>query len=191
MKAYRQFLKELPSKKVVFAFGRFQPPTIGHELLVKAVEKIAKEQGAAHVIYASHSQDPKKNPLPVDRKVYYLKRMFPDGNFKAAGGNTRTFIEVAKELNKKFKNIIMVAGSDRVPEYKKILEKYNGTEFHFDTVSVISAGERDPDSDTASGMSGTKMREAAKAGDFNLFKKGLPHTMTTVAKTFQSCFDIT
>ena len=180
MKAYTQFLKELPSKKVVFAFGRFQPPTTGHELLVKAVEKLAKEQTAAHVIYASHTQDKSKNPLPVDRKVYYLKRMFPEANFKAAGGTTRTFIEVAKELNKKYKNIIMVAGSDRVPEYKKLLEKYNGTEFNFDTISVVSAGERDPDADNASGMSGTKMREAAKKGDFNTFKKGLPHTLTTV-----------
>lgn len=180
MKAYTQFLKELPSKKIVFAFGRFQPPTTGHELLVKAVEKLAKEQNAEHVIYASHSQDSSKNPLPVDRKVYYLQRMFPGANFKAAGGTTRTFIEVAKELNKRYKNIIMVAGSDRVPEYKKILEKYNGKDFHFDTISVVSAGERDPDADNASGMSGTKMREAAKKGDFNLFKKGLPHTLTTV-----------
>lgn len=180
MKAYTQFLKELPSKKIVFAFGRFQPPTTGHELLVKAVEKLAKEQNAEHVIYASHSQDSSKNPLPVDRKVYYLQRMFPGAKFKAAGGTTRTFIEVAKELNKKYKDIIMVAGSDRVPEYKKILEKYNGKDFHFDTISVVSAGERDPDADNASGMSGTKMREAAKKGDFNLFKKGLPHTLTTV-----------
>lgn len=180
MKAYSQFLKELPSKKIVFAFGRFQPPTVGHELLVKAVEKVAKQQGAAHIIYASHTQDKSKNPLSVDRKVYYLKRMFPEANFKAAGGTTRTFIEVAKELNKRYKNLVMVAGSDRVPEYKKILEKYNGTEFNFDTISVVSAGERDPDSDTASGMSGTKMREAAKKGDFEAFKKGLPHTITTV-----------
>jgi hypothetical protein len=180
MKAYSQFLKELPSKKIVFAFGRFQPPTTGHELLVKAVEKLAKEQNAAHVIYASHTQDKSKNPLPVDRKVYYLKRMFPEANFKAAGGTTRTFIEVAKELNKKYKNIIMIAGSDRVAEYKKLLDKYNGTEFKFDTISVVSAGERDPDADNASGMSGTKMREAAKKGDFELFKKGLPHTLTSV-----------
>jgi hypothetical protein len=178
MKNYKQFLKELPSKKVVFAFGRFQPPTIGHELLVKAVQKLAK--GADHVIYASHTQDSKKNPLPVDRKVYYLKRMFPGVNFQAAGGNTRTFIEVAKELNKKYKNIVMVAGSDRVPEYKRLLETYNGKEFNFDSIEVVSAGERDPDSDNASGMSGTKMREAAKKGDFNSFKRGLPSSLTSV-----------
>jgi len=179
MKAYTQFLKELPSKKVVFAFGRFQPPTTGHELLVRAVERLASTHNASHVIYASRTQDKTKNPLPVDRKVYFLKRMFPTANFMAAGPTTRTFIEVAKELNKKYKDIIMVAGSDRVVEYTKLLNQYNGKEFNFNTIQVVSAGERDPDSDDASGMSGTKMRDAAKKGDFDTFKKGLPTTLTT------------
>lgn len=180
MKKYRQLIKELPSKKVVFAFGRFQPPTTGHELLVKAVQKIASAQGADHVIYASKTEDKKQNPLPVSRKVYYLQRMFDGANFKAANETERTFIEAAKALNKRYKNIVMVAGSDRIAEYKKILEKYNGTEFKFDTVSVVSAGERDPDSDNASGMSGTKMRDAAKAGKFSEFKKGIPHSLTVL-----------
>jgi phosphopantetheine adenylyltransferase len=162
----------------VFAFGRFQPPTIGHELLVKAVKKLAGSN-ADHVIYASKTEDKKDNPLPVDRKVYFLKRMFPDTNFVAASPEVRTFIEAVKQLNKKYKNLVMVAGSDRVPEYTKILNKYNGTdEFNFDTIEVVSAGERDPDSDSASGMSGTKMRDAAKAGDFKKFKTGVPHTLT-------------
>lgn len=178
MKYYKQLIKELPSKKVVFAFGRFQPPTTGHELLVNAVKKIAATQKADHVIFASRTQDKKGNPLPVDRKVYYLKRMFPNTNFAAANEDVRTFMEAAKALSKKYKNLVMVAGSDRVPEYKKLLDRYNGDVFHFDTVEVVSAGERDPDADTASGMSGTKMREAAKKNDFNLFKKGLPHSLT-------------
>lgn len=178
MKKYKQLIKELPSKKVVFAFGRFQPPTTGHELLVNAVKKIASAQKADHIIFASRTQDKKSNPLPVDRKVYYLKRMFPKTNFIAANAEVRTFMEAAKMLSKKYKNLVMIAGSDRVPEYKKLLDKYNGDVFHFDTVEVVSAGERDPDADTASGMSGTKMREAAKKGDFALFKKGLPHALT-------------
>ena len=178
MKKYRQLIKELPSKKVVFAFGRFQPPTTGHELLVNAVKKIASAQKADHVIFASRTQDKKSNPLPVDRKVYYLKRMFPKTNFIAANEEIRTFMEAAKSLSKKYKNLVMVAGSDRVPEYKKLLEKYNGDVFTFDTIEVVSAGERDPDADSASGMSGTKMREAAKTNNFATFKKGLPHTLT-------------
>jgi len=176
MKGYKQFLKELPSKKVVFTFGRFNPPTTGHELLVKAVKKLAV--GSSYVIYVSKTQDSKKNPLPVDRKIYYLNRMFPSTNFVAADNNVRTFIEAAKQLNKKYKDIIMVAGSDRVKEFKDLLDKYNGKDFKFDSIQVISAGERDPDSDDATGMSATKMRDAAKKGDFNTFKRGLPTRMT-------------
>ena len=180
MKKFRQLISELPTKKVVFAFGRFQPPTTGHELLVNAVKKVAHNQGADHVIFASRTQDKKSNPLPVNRKVYYLRRMFPGTNFVEANDNIRTFMEAAKELSKKYKNLVMIAGSDRVQEYKKLLEKYNGDVFTFDTIEVVSAGERDPDADSASGMSGTKMREAAKKGDFVLFKKGLPHGITDI-----------
>lgn len=180
MKKYSQFLKELPSKTVVFAFGRFNPPTTGHELLVKAVKKLAAQSKADHAIYASKSQDAKKNPLTVDKKVHYLKLMFPGTNFVAASPTERTFIEAAKALNKKYKNLIMVAGSDRIPEYERILNTYNGKEFHFDTVQVISAGERDPDADDATGMSASKMRAVAAKGDYSQFKKGLPSAMREI-----------
>ena len=191
MKNYTQLIKELPSNTIVFAFGRFNPPTTGHELLVKAVKKLAQQKRADHVIYASRSQDAKKNPLTVERKVHYLNMMFPQTHFVGANDHVRTFIEAAKELNKKYKNIIMVAGSDRVSEFNRLLNTYNGKEFNFDTIEVISAGERDPDSDTASGMSATKMREAAKAGRYEDvknaqgkvvkgFKTGLPSTMRDI-----------
>ena len=180
MKDYKQLIKELPSKSVVFAFGRFNPPTIGHELLVKAVKKLAQQKKADHVIYASKSQDAKKNPLSVDKKVSYLKLMFKGTNFAAANDDVRTFIEAAKQLNKKYKNIVMVAGSDRVPEFKRLLNTYNGKEFNFDTIEVISAGERDPDADDASGMSASKMRAIATKGDYSEFKRGLPSTVREI-----------
>lgn len=180
MKNYRQLLEGLPSKTVVFAFGRFNPPTTGHELLFKVVKKVAASNKADHVIYASKTQDKKKNPLSVDRKVHYLNLMFPQTHFVAANAEVRTFIEAAKLLNKKYKNLIMIAGSDRVPEYTKLLNTYNGKEFHFDSVQVISAGERDPDSDDATGMSASKMRAAAVKGDYVTFKKGLPSSVRDI-----------
>ena len=180
MKRYKQLIKELPAKSIVMAFGRFNPPTIGHELLVKAVKKLAQQRSADHVIYASRSQDAKKNPLSVDKKVKYLNLMFKGTHFAAANDNVRTFIEAAKELNKKYKNIIMVAGSDRVPEFKKLLNQYNGKEFNFDTIDVISAGERDPDADDASGMSASKMRAIAVKGNYAEFKKGLPSAVREI-----------
>ena len=180
MKKYRQLVKELPSKSVVFAFGRFNPPTTGHELLIKVVQKLAKSNNADHVIYASRTQDKKKNPLSVDRKIHYLKLMFKGVNFAPANDQERTFIEVARALNKKYKNIIMVAGSDRVPEYERLLNTYNGKDFHFDTIQVVSAGERDPDADDASGMSASKMRTVAVKGDYVQFKKGLPSSIRDI-----------
>lgn len=180
MKKYRQLIKELPSKTVVFAFGRFNPPTTGHELLIKVVQKLAKSHNADHVIYASRTQDKKKNPLSVDRKIHYLKLMFKGVNFAPANDQERTFIEVARALNKKYKNIIMVAGSDRVPEYEKLLNTYNGKDFHFDAIQVVSAGERDPDADDAAGMSASKMRALATKGDYKQFKKGLPSSVRDI-----------
>ena len=180
MKKYSQFLKELPNKTVVFAFGRFNPPTTGHELLIKAVKKLAATHKADHAIYASKTQDSKKNPLAVDKKVHYLNLMFPGTHFVAANAQERTFVEAIINLNKKYKSLIMVAGSDRVPEYEKILAKYNGKEFHYDTMQVISAGERDPDADDATGMSASKMRAAASKGDYSHFKQGLPSTMRDI-----------
>lgn len=180
MKRYSQFLKELPSKTVVLAFGRFNPPTIGHELLIKAVKKVAKTHNADHSIYASRTTDSKKNPLTVDKKVKYLKLMFSGTNFVAANEQERTFLEAAKHLNKKYKNIIMVAGSDRVQEFTRLLNAYNGKEFKYDTVEVVSAGERDPDADDASGMSASKMRALASKGDYAEFKKGLPSSIRDI-----------
>ena len=180
MKDYKQLIKELPAKSVVFAFGRFNPPTIGHELLVKAVKKLAQQRNADHVIYASRSQDAKKNPLSVEKKVKYLKLMFKSTNFAAANDQERTFIEAAKALNKKYKNIIMIAGSDRIAEFKRLLNTYNGKDFNFDTIEVVSAGERDPDADDATGMSASKMRSLAVKGSYLEFKKGLPSTVRDI-----------
>ena len=180
MKDYKQLIKELPSKTVVMAFGRFNPPTTGHELLIKAVKKLAQQKNADHVIYASRTQDAKKNPLSVDKKVKYLRLMFKNTNFAAADTQVRTFIEAAKVLNKRYKNIVMVAGSDRVQEFKRLLNTYNGKEFKFDTIEVISAGERDPDADDATGMSASKMRAIAVKGNYAEFKKGLPSTVRDI-----------
>lgn len=180
MKNYKQLIKELPSKKVVFAFGRFNPPTTGHELLIKVVKKLAATHNADHAIYASKTQDSKKNPLSVEKKVHYLNLMFPNTRFVAANNEIRTFIEAVKQLNKKYKNLIMVAGSDRVPAYQELLTKYNGKDFHFDTIQVVSAGERDPDADDAAGMSATKMRALAVKGDYKQFKTGLPSSIRDI-----------
>ena len=158
---------------VVFTFGRFQPPTLGHRILINAVKNIAITNNADYAVYVSRTQDRKTNPLSIDVKMQFLHKMFPDTNLVAANDQVRTFIEAAKYLNQKFTNIIMVAGSDRVESYNTLLNKYNGIEFNFNSIKVISAGERDPDSDSEIGMSGTKMRQAAIDNNIKAFNAGV------------------
>jgi phosphopantetheine adenylyltransferase len=167
-------------KKIVFSFGRFQPPTIGHKLLVDKVVSLAKKYKADHVIYASKTQDSKSNPLKVDTKVKYLRKMFSGVNFEPANEEVRTFIEALKKLySQGYKHVFMVAGSDRLADYQKLFDKYNGGEdFAFITLQAVSAGERDPDAEGAAGMSGTKMRQAAFNNDFAAFRTGIPSSLS-------------
>jgi len=165
-------------KAVAFAFGRMNPPTAGHEKLIQKVESIAKRIKGDAIVYVSASQDKNKNPLDVRTKIKYLKPLYPNVQFKPATGNTRTFMEVLKnDLNKKYSDVYMIGGSDRVSEFKKLITTYNGKDYDFDKTEVMSAGERDPDAQGTSGISGTKMRLFAVKGDYNSFRKGLPVKM--------------
>lgn len=159
---------------IVLAFGRLSPPTIGHSLLVKKVVEESIHRGGDHVIFLSKTQDKKKNPLPINRKVFWTQKMFPGANIVGCDNVIRTFIDAIKAQSGKYRKLVVVAGSDRIPEYKLLLDKYNGKDFTFDSIEVVSAGERDPDSDGAAGMSATKMRVAASTNDIASFKRGLP-----------------
>jgi hypothetical protein len=127
------------------------------------------------VLYVSASQDKKKNPLTVKQKVDYLKKIYPRGiQILPAIGSERTFMEILKNrFDKKYTDVYMIAGSDRVAEFKRLIKQYNGKDYNFDTTEVVSAGERDPDATGATGMSASKMREFAARNDFTSFKQGL------------------
>ena len=116
------------SKKLIFAFGRFNPPTTGHAKLMREVIIQARKNNANHIVYASASQDKRSNPLDVRTKVQFMKRMFPQNKIKAAGGTQRTFMEILKFYNKMYGEIVMIAGSDRISEFQKLADKYNGKE---------------------------------------------------------------
>ena len=182
MKDFKTLLNEVPSKKIVIGFGRFNPPTTGHELLINKVTQYARSKGSPAKIYVTATEDKKKNPLKQERKIYYMKRMFGvNAPFvPTKSPNQRTIIEVAKYLNTKEKitELTLIAGSDRIAEYKRLLNQYNGKDYNFDKITVLSSGRRDPDSDMAEGMSATKMRTAASSGKFTDFKRGIPRRMT-------------
>ena len=182
MKDFKTLLNEVPSKKMVIGFGRFNPPTTGHELLINKVTQYARSKGSPAKIYVTATEDKKKNPLKQERKIYYMKRMFGQNTplVPTKSPNQRTIIEVAKYLNEKEKitELTLIAGSDRIAEYKRLLNQYNGKDYNFDKITVLSSGRRDPDSDMAEGMSATKMRTAASSGKFADFKRGVPRRMT-------------
>ena len=164
--------------KIVFAFGRFNPVTIGHEVLMNKAKAIG---GKDYRIYVSKSQDRKKNPLDYKSKVKYMRKIFPAHAKHIVDSPARTAIDVAVDVfNDGYTDLIMIAGSDRVGEFQQLLDKYNGVkgkrhgEYKFDSIKVINAGERDPDAEGASGMSASKMRGAAADNNFDLFKSGLP-----------------
>ena len=161
-------------KTIVLFFGRANPPHLGHGVAFKKVLDVAKSYQSNHIIYISRSTDKKKNPLSVDRKIFWLKKMFgAKYNFIAANDSIRTFIEAVKAQNGKYDQIIVVAGSDRVGEYQKLLERYNGTkEYSFEKIQVVSAGERDPDAEGTGGLSATKMRNAAIENDLTTISNG-------------------
>ncbi len=172
----------------VFTFGRFNPPTIGHEKLINAVIAINQREGGTALIYGSHSQDSKKNPLSHKQKFKYLEKMFPRMKKSLQSKATeKNVFEIATELNGKYDKLVMVAGSDRVDEFTSLLNSYNGIKakhgfYEFKEIEVISAGARDPDEEGATGMSASKMRKAATQGDFNAFLLGVSDELTVKDK---------
>ena len=179
MKSFSEYLVE-DTKEVVFTFGRFNPPTNGHEKLINKVASLAS--GNNYRVYASQSQDPKKNPLDFSTKVKVMRKMFPKhGRAIMADKGIRNALDILVKLyDQGFTKVTMVVGSDRVNEFSALTNKYNGVKarhgmYNFeDGINVVSAGERDPDSDDVSGMSASKMRAAAASNDFSSFSKGLP-----------------
>jgi len=173
-------LKEASSMDTaVIAFGRMNPITVGHEVLVNKVIAEAIKKKAFPGIYLSHTTDKKKNPLSYDQKMSFAQKAFGKVVRKSAA---RTIIEVLKELQSNFKNVVVVAGSDRVKEFDTLLNKYNGKEYKFNSIEVVSAGERDPDADDVSGMSASKMRQLAQEDNHLEFKKGLPKKLKTMSR---------
>lgn len=175
-------------KTCVFTFGRYQPPTKGH---LKVWKKVEDTEGDAHYIYTSHTKDKKKNPLDYNTKVGLIKSALKENNINAevVESEAKTIIDVVVDIaNKGFTDIIFVGGSDRLNDIVTLIQKYNdvpnkeGDSYHFDTIEGVSAGERDPDSDSLEGISGTKIRQFALDNDFESFKNNLAFSDESTAK---------
>lgn len=170
------------SKKAIFTFGRFQPPTIGHELLVKKLLSLSKKENATPYIFLSHTQDSKKNPLNWKDKVRFFELFFP---YAKSAVNTnpdvRTpFDAIGFLVDEGYTDVIMLVGSDRVKEFQNSVKPYIDhpdpeKRIPLKSFVVKSVGERDPDSDDdVAAMSSSKVRNSAKQGDFSGFLAGIP-----------------
>ena len=165
---------------LTIAFGRFNPPHLGHQQLMDTAANSAKGDNDDYMIVPSRSNDPKKNPLEPDAKVAFMRGMFPQHSNKIANdANTRTIFDVLKKAhNDGYANVRIVGGADRVKEFDKLANSYNGALYQFDNVEVVSAGDRDPDADGVEGMSASRLRLAASENDFKTFKSAMPDSMS-------------
>ena len=161
---------------LTLAFGRFNPPHAGHQQLMDIAAASAAQEESDYIIVPSRSQDPKKNPLDADTKVSVMRQMFPQHSERIVNdGANRTIFDVLKKAhNDGYTNVRIVAGQDRVKEFDKLSQNYNGQLYQFDNMEVISSGDRDPDSEGVEGLSSSRMRLAAAEGDFKTFRAGLP-----------------
>jgi hypothetical protein len=167
--------QELPPLTVVF--GRFNPPTVGHEKLLKSAKRISA--GGDVKIYPSRTQDPKKNPLDPSKKIKYMKLMFPEFEENIINDpEMKSIFDVLVTANEEgYSSVNIVVGSDRQAEFENLAQKYNGDLYNFDLIRVVSAGVRDADADGVSGMSASKMRKAVMDNDFASFRRGTPKTL--------------
>ena len=174
---------------LTLAFGRFNPPHAGHQQLMDIAAQSAEAEESDYIIVPSRSQDPKKNPLDADTKISMMRQMFPQHSERIVNdGANRTIFDVLKKAhNDGYTNVRIVAGQDRVKEFDKLSQNYNGQLYQFDNMEVISSGDRDPDAEGMEGLSSSRMRLAAAEGDFKTFRAGLPEG--TPRKMAMTLFD--
>lgn len=166
--------KNKEKKQLTVGFGRFNPPTVGHEKLMNVISKTAGK-GGEYKIYPSRTQDSKKNPLNPSDKVEYMRKAFPDhANSIVDDDKTKTIFDVLKSAyGKGYSTVNVVVGSDRVKEFENLANKYNGQLYNFDKINIVSAGERSADAKGVEGMSASKLRKAAMDGDYKTFRSGI------------------
>ena len=164
---------------LTIAFGRFNPPHIGHQQLMDTAKAAADQEHGDYIIVPSRSNDPKKNPLDADTKVAFMRGMFQQHAGRIQNDvNTRTIFDVLKKAHTDgYKSVRIVGGADRVGEFSKLANNYNGTLYQFDNVDVISAGDRDPDAEGVEGLSASRLRLAAAENDYRTFKQAMPDSM--------------
>ena len=164
---------KVEDETLTIVFGRFNPPTSGHEKLLGAAKKAAA--GGDLKIYPSRTQDDKKNPLDPDMKISYMRKLFPEYEEEIINdGDMKSIFDVLTTADQDYENVNIVVGADRQSEFENLANKYNKDLYDFENIRVISAGVRDSDAEGVEGMSASKLRKAVVDDDLAAFKRGLP-----------------
>jgi nicotinic acid mononucleotide adenylyltransferase len=170
-----------PAPKIAaFAYGRMNPPTTGHKKLIDVIST----QPGDHFLFLTHTQDAKSNPLSFADKLDYAEKMFP--SIKVGDAGVKTIIDAMQKLQSMgYKDIIYVAGSDRVQQFDELLNKYNGKDYQFNSIRTVNAGMRDPDAEGAAGVSASRAREYAVQGAKRSFLTTIPADEKTATEIYQ------
>jgi len=164
---------------LTIAFGRFNPPHIGHQKLMDMAAS-GSEDGD-YIIVPSRTQDKKKNPLDADTKISFLRKMFPQHSEKIVNdAQNKTIFDVLKKAHMDgYTNVKIYGGADRVSEFQKLSKDYNGKLYQFDNIKVIDAGKRDTKSKSkVERAEASSQRKFAAEGDFESFKSFLPKDLS-------------
>lgn len=158
-------------KSIVFTFGRFQPPTFGHQRLVSTVVETARKIGGDHVVYLSQTQNNSTDPLDWNFKRRVCETAFKGVNISKDISIRNPYIAL-EHLKENYDRIVLVAGSDQADEYTKRFSGYAGEwGIQFE---VVSAGQRIVEAEGVEGISATKMRQFARDNNVEQFLAGLP-----------------
>jgi len=177
---------------LTLAFGRFNPPHAGHGQLMDIAAESAAETEGDYIIVPSRTNDPKKNPLDADFKVSTMRNMFPNHSERIVNDpqNNTIFDVLKKAHNDGYANVRIVAGDDRVKEFDKLSQNYNGQLYQFDTLETLSSGQRDDDKEGMEGYSASRMRLAAMEGDFKSFYNNLQQEVPAVDEQGQPIYEV-
>lgn len=174
---YKKLLESIPNLSLVIGLADFNPPSIGHELLIRKVKKLSEYQNSDYKIFVSTNYDRTNNPLTIDKKLHYLNLMFPNTNF--VSNTSETLLSLLRYLNNKYRNIIIIVGDDNVADVNKAITKHNNAVFYYDSIKVVPLGIDNPDFEDGP-QSPIELRVSAYSGNFEKFQTGLPSFFRTI-----------
>lgn len=171
-------------RTLVLVYGRFQGQHQGHEWMVYRAHDIMSElctednPTAAELMIVPTRTYNKLNPIPFDAKLQLMRMAFPKHQHYIRDDQPSSIIDILKNNQEAFDNVIMVVGEDRLEAFDKLLNAYNMIQYEYKSIEVISCGNRSDTGTHRQRASGTRMREAVQMRDYDLFDLYAPTALS-------------